>query len=160
MWPFTPTDWRKRPALVWHQWAVSHSFPCRPQVFAGKAPSPSSQLRMLCPLSSWKSILKIEAKLSSRCRSTDSHRNIPLSCMTMVEGQCWSSLNMHMTLDLVSRASPILFRSTDCFQYRHVEEGSGDLGPLFVDLYGNLNRANEIAEHIIRADFVTWARSL
>ena len=56
---------------------------------------------------------------------------------------------------LVSQASPILFRSTDRFQYRHAEEGSGDLGPLFVDLYGNLNRANEIEEHIIRADFVT-----
>ena len=41
-----------------------------------------------------------------------------------------------------------------------MEEGSGDLGPLCVDLYGNLNRANEIAEHIIRADFATWARSL
>ena len=61
---------------------------------------------------------------------------------------------------VVSQASPIPFRSADRFQYRHAEEGSGDLGPLFVDLYGNLNRANEIAEHIIRADFVTWARSL
>jgi len=40
-----------------------------------------------------------------------------------------------------------------------MEEGSGDLGPLYVNLYGNLNRANEIAEHIIRADFVTWTRS-
>ena len=54
---------------------------------------------------------------------------------------------------LVSRASPIPFHSADRFQYP--EEGSGDLGPLFVDLYVNLNRANEIAEHIIRADFVT-----
>jgi len=41
------------------------------------------------------------------------------------------------------------------FQYRHAEEGSGDLGPLYVDLDGNLNRANVIAEHISRADFVT-----
>ena len=61
---------------------------------------------------------------------------------------------------LVSQASPILFRSADRFQIRHTEEGSGDLGPLYVDLYGNLNRVNEIAEHIIRADFVTWTRSL
>ena len=57
-------------------------------------------------------------------------------------------------MDLVSQASPIPFRSADRFQYRHAEEGSGDLGPLFVDLYGNLNRANEIAEHIIIA-FIT-----
>ena len=56
---------------------------------------------------------------------------------------------------VVSQASPILFCSADCFQYWHAEEGSGDLGPLYVDLYRNLNRANEIAEHTIRADFVT-----
>ena len=61
---------------------------------------------------------------------------------------------------LVSQASPIPFHSTDCFQYQHAEEGSGDLGPLYMDLYGNLNRDNEIAEHIIRADFVTQSRSL
>jgi len=47
---------------------------------------------------------------------------------------------------VVLRVSRIPFRSAYCFQYRHTEEGSGDLGPL---------RANEIAEYIIRADFVT-----
>jgi len=31
---------------------------------------------------------------------------------------------------VVSQASPIPFRSADRFQYRHAEEGSGDLGPL------------------------------
>ena len=35
--------------------------------------------------------------------------------------------------ELVSRASPIPFRSADRFQYRHAEEGSGDLGPLYVN---------------------------
>jgi len=61
------------------------------------------------------------------------------------------------SLHVVLRASTIPFCSTDRFQYWHVEEGSGDLhvGPLYVDLYGNLNKANEIAEHIIRADFAT-----
>jgi len=49
---------------------------------------------------------------------------------------------------LVLRAIPIPFHSTDCFQDRHVEEGSGDLGPLYMNLYGTLNRANEIAGHI------------
>jgi len=49
---------------------------------------------------------------------------------------------------VVLQASPIPFRSGDHLQYRHVEEGSGDLGPLFMNLYRNLNRANEIAEHI------------
>ena len=68
-------------------------------------------------------------------------------------GQCVEQQNA--SSDVVSQASPIPFRSADRFQYRHAEEGSGDLEPLFVDLYGNLNRANEIAEHIIRADFVT-----
>jgi len=73
---------------------------------------------------------------------------------------CGDSLNVGMCPDpssLVSRTSPIPFRSNDRFQYWHVEEGSGDLhvGPLYVDLYGNLNRANKIAEHKIRADYVT-----
>ena len=52
---------------------------------------------------------------------------------------------------LVSQASPIPFRSADRVQYRHAEEGSHH----FSWIYGNLNRANEIAEHIIGADFVT-----
>jgi len=34
---------------------------------------------------------------------------------------------------LVSWASPILFHSASHFQYRHAEEGSGDLGPLYVN---------------------------
>ena len=73
---------------------------------------------------------------------------------------CGDNLNVGTCSDpssLVSQAIPIPFRSTDRFQYRHVEEGSGDLhvGPLYVDLYGSLNRVNGIAEHIIRADFVT-----
>jgi len=66
------------------------------------------------------------------------------------------ALNLPNPQDSSSLASqPHPFRSGDCFQYQHAEEGSGDLGPLYVHLYGNLNRANEIAEHIIRADFVT-----
>ena len=59
-------------------------------------------------------------------------------------------------VNIVLRASPILFRSTVRFQYQHMEEGSG---PLNMNLYGNLNRANEVAEHIIN-DFVMWARLL
>ena len=35
--------------------------------------------------------------------------------------------------EVVSQASPIPFRSADRFQYRHAEEGSGDLGPLYVN---------------------------
>ena len=34
---------------------------------------------------------------------------------------------------VVSRASPIPFRSADRFQYQHAEEGSEDLGPLYVN---------------------------
>ena len=49
-------------------------------------------------------------------------------------------------LVLVSWAIPIKFCGTDCFQYRHAEEGSGDLGPLYVNLYRNLNRASEIGD--------------
>jgi len=45
---------------------------------------------------------------------------------------------------LVSRASPIPFRSADRFQYRHAEEGSGDLGPLYV------NSWNAIIEQVTR----------
>ena len=51
---------------------------------------------------------------------------------------------------LVSWVSPIPFRSALVSARR--EEGSGDLGPLYVNLYQKLNRANEIAEHIIRID--------
>ena len=71
---------------------------------------------------------------------------------------CGDNFNVGTCTDpssLVLQASPIPFRSTDRFHYRYMEEGSGDFGPLYVDLYGNLNRANEIAEHKIRADFVT-----
>ena len=45
---------------------------------------------------------------------------------------------------LVPWASPILFHSTNHFQYRHVEEGSGDLGPLYV------NGWNEIIGWVMR----------
>jgi len=37
--------------------------------------------------------------------------------------------------------------------YQDVEEGSGDLGPHYMNLYENFTRANEITEH--RVDFVT-----
>ena len=67
----------------------------------------------------------------------------------------WEYLSNEDTFQVVSRASPIPFCSADCFQYWHEEEGFGDLAPLYMNLYGNLNRANEIAEHIIRVDFVT-----
>ena len=38
-----------------------------------------------------------------------------------------------VTMGLVLQASPILFCSTDRFQYRHAEEESGDLGPLYMN---------------------------
>ena len=40
--------------------------------------------------------------------------------------------------DLVSQASPIPFCSTDCFQYHHVEEGSGDLGLLYMNSWNTI----------------------
>jgi len=52
-------------------------------------------------------------------------------------------------LNVVLQAIPIPFCSTNCFQYRDAEEGSGDLRPHYVNLYGNFTRANEIAEHIM-----------
>ena len=36
---------------------------------------------------------------------------------------------------VVSRAIPIPFCSTNHFQYQHEEEGSGDLGSLYVNLW-------------------------
>ena len=36
-------------------------------------------------------------------------------------------------MEVVSQASPNPFRSADRFQYRHAEEGSGDLGPLYLN---------------------------
>jgi len=38
---------------------------------------------------------------------------------------------------IVSQAIPIPFCSTNLFQYQDVEEGSGDLRPHCVNLYGN-----------------------
>ena len=42
--------------------------------------------------------------------------------------------------------------------YQDVEEGSGDLGPHYMNLYENFTRANETTEH--RVDFVTWTTPL
>ena len=44
-----------------------------------------------------------------------------------------TSVHARVTVDLVSQASPIPFRSADRVQYRHEEEGSGDLGPLYMN---------------------------
>ena len=44
----------------------------------------------------------------------------------------WAVEKLHAS-HLVSQASPIPFHSADRFQYRHAEEGSGDLGPLSVN---------------------------
>jgi len=58
-----------------------------------------------------------------------------------VTSKCTSSAHYHVTAALqnvVSQAIPIPFSSTNCFQYWDVEEGSGDLIPHYVNLYGNL----------------------
>ena len=41
------------------------------------------------------------------------------------------------TVNIVSQAIPIPFCSTNLFQYQDAEEGSGDLRPHCVNLYGN-----------------------
>ena len=62
-----------------------------------------------------------------------------------------SSLSIFMCVQYKScELTP--FHSADYFQHRHTEEGFGELGPLYVNLYGKLNRANEIAERLIRVD--------
>jgi len=49
-------------------------------------------------------------------------------------------------LVLVSWATPILFCGTTAFSIGKWKEGSGDLGPLYVNLYKNFNRASEIGD--------------
>ena len=60
-----------------------------------------------------------------------------------VTSTCTSSAHYNAVVtaalqNVVSQAIPIPFSSTNRFQYWDVEEGSGDLRPHYMNLYGNL----------------------
>ena len=77
-------------------------------------------------------------------------RNYDFPCVNSFLEHCivlYTESCLLVYVAVVSQARPFPSRSTDRFQYRHAEEGSGDLGPLHVNVWNTIIRSVTCKAH-------------